>query len=70
MVDSFPVSVCRFARAPRRRTFRAEAGFGRDHSLKATFYGFRLHVRVCWPGVITRVSVMAASVSDIAVLEE
>jgi hypothetical protein len=70
IVDSFPVSVCRFARAPRRRSFRSEAGFGRDHSLKATFYGFRLHVRVCWPGVISRLSVTAASVSDIALLEE
>ncbi len=70
LVDSFPVAVCRFARAPRRRTFLAEAGFGRDHSLKAIFCGFRLHVRVAWPGVITRVSVCQASVSDLAVLEE
>ena len=70
LVDSFPVPVCRFARAPRRRTFRLEAGFGRDHSLKAMFCGFRLHVRVSWPGVITRVSVCRASVSDLAVLAE
>lgn len=70
LVDSFPVHVCRFARAPRRRTFLLEAGFGPDHSLKATFCGFRLHVRVAWPGVITRVSVCAAGVSDLAVVEE
>jgi hypothetical protein len=70
MVDSFPVAVCRFARAPRRRTFRAEAGFERDHTIKQTFYGFRLHVRVCWPGVITRFEVCAADVSDLAVLED
>ena len=69
LVDSFPVAVCRFARAPRARTFRAEAGFGKDHTIKQTFYGFRLHVRVCWPGVITRFSVCAADVSDLAVLE-
>ena len=70
LVDSFPVAVCRFARAPRCRTFRAEAGFGKDHTIKQTFYGFRLHVRVAWPGVITRFSVCAADVSDVAVLEE
>ena len=70
MVDSFPVAVCRFARAPRSRTFRAEAGFGRDHTIKQTFYGFRLHVRICWPGVITRFAVCAAEVADLAVLEE
>ncbi len=45
LVDSFPVAVCRFARAPRCRRFRAEAGFERDHSARATFYGFRLHAR-------------------------
>ena len=69
MVDSFPIAVCRFARAPRCRTFRAEAGFGKDHTIKQTFYGFRLHVRVAWPGVVTRFAVCAADVSDLAVLE-
>jgi hypothetical protein len=70
MVDSFPVAVCRFARAPRCRSFRAEAGFGRDHTIKQTYYGFRLHVRVAWPGVITRFAVCAADVADLAVLED
>jgi hypothetical protein len=70
MVDSFPVSVCRFARAPRCRRFRGQAAYGRDHSAKATFYGFRLHARVCWPGVVTRLSLAPACVSDVALLEE
>jgi hypothetical protein len=70
IVDSFPVAVCRFARAPRCRVFRGVAGFGKDHTIKQTFYGFRLHVRVAWPGVITRFSVCAADVADLAVLED
>ena len=70
IVDSFPVAVCRFARAPRCRTFRGAAGYGKDHTIRQTFYGFRLHVRVAWPGVITRFSVCAADVADLAVLEE
>jgi hypothetical protein len=70
MVDSFPVAVCRFARAPRCRSFRGAAAYGRDHSAKATFYGFRLHARICWPGLVTRLSVCPASVSDVALLEE
>lgn len=70
MVDSFPLAVCRFARAPRCRRFRAEAGYGRDHSQKATIYGFRLHARVCWPGVVTGLSLAPAGVADVAVLEE
>ena len=70
MVDSFPVAVCRFARDPRCRRFRGDAAYGRDHSAKATFYGFRLHARVCWPGVVTRLCVAPACVSDVALLEE
>ncbi len=70
MADSFPLAVCRFARAVRCRRFRGEAGYGRDHSQKATIYGFRLHARVCWPGVVTRLSVCPAGVADVALLEE
>ena len=70
MADSFPLAVCRFARAPRCRRFRPEAGYGRDHSQKATIYGFRLHARVAWPGVVTRLGLAPAGVSDVALLEE
>ena len=70
MADSFPLAVCRFARAPRCRRFRGAAGYGRDHSQKATIYGFRLHARVCWPGVVTRLSLAPAGVADAALLEE
>lgn len=70
IVDSFPLAVCRFGRAPRCRRFRGLAGYGRDHSQKATIYGFRLHARVCWPGVVTRLSLAPAGAADVAVLEE
>lgn len=70
IVDSFPVAVCKFARARRCKGFRGFASYGKDHTIKQTFYGFRFHVRVCWPGVITRLIVAPADKSDIAVLEE
>lgn len=70
LADSFPLAVCRFGRAPHCRRFRGQAGYGQDHAAKATIYGFRLHARVCWPGVVTRLSVAPAGVSDLAVLEE
>jgi len=70
LVDSFPVPVCKFARAPRTKAFRGEAAFGKDHTIKQTFYGFRFHVRVCLPGVITRLWVAPADKSDLAGLEE
>lgn len=70
LVDSFPLAVCRFGRAPSCRRFRGPADYGQDHAAKATIYGFRLHARVCWPGVVTRLSVAPAGVADVAVVEE
>ena len=70
IVDSFPVAVCKFARAPRCKGFRGDASFGKDFTIKQTFYGFRFHVRVCWPGVITRLVMAPADRSDVAVVED
>lgn len=70
IADSFPLAVCRFGRAPSCRRFRGLADYGPDHAAKATIYGFRLHARVCWPGVVTRLSVAPAGVADLAVVEE
>jgi hypothetical protein len=69
LLDSFPVPVCRFARAPQCKGFRGQASYGRDHSIRQTFYGFRLHVQVAWPGVITRLALAPAEVSDQAMTE-
>ncbi len=68
--DSLPLAACVFARAYRCRRFRGEAAFGKDTLLRQTFYGFRVHVRVCWPGVITRISVAPANVHELSVVPE
>jgi hypothetical protein len=68
--DSMPLPACLFARAYRCRRFRGEAAFGKDTLLRQTFYGFRVHVRVCWPGVITRLSVAPANAHELCVLPE
>lgn len=70
LVDSLPVPVCRFARAYRCRLFGGEAAFGHDHVQRQTFYGFRIHVRCCHPGVIAAVSLAPANATDVAVLPE
>ena len=70
LVDSMPLPACLFARAYRCRRFRGEAVFGKDTLLRQTFYGFRVHVRVSWPGVITRVSVAPANAHELSVLPE
>ena len=64
LVDSVPTPVCRFGRAYTCSRFRGQAAFGRDPGSKATFYGFRHHLRGCWPGVLTAVSIAAANVHD------
>ena len=68
--DSMPLPACLFARAYRCRRFRGEAAFGKDILLKQTFYGFRVHVRVCWPGVITHFCAAPANVHELSVLPE
>ena len=68
--DSMPLAACLFARAYRCRRFKGEAAFGKDTLLKQTFYGFRVHVRVCGPGVITRISVAPANVHELSVVSE
>ena len=65
-----PLPVCLFARAYRCSRFKGEAAFGKDTLLKQTFYGFRVHVRVCWPGVITRLSVAPANAHELSVVPE
>jgi hypothetical protein len=63
-VDSVPTPVCRFGRAYTCRRFRGQVAFGRDPGSKATFYGFRHHLRICWPGVLSAVSIAPANVHD------
>jgi hypothetical protein len=70
MIDSVPMPICRLAHAPSCRRLRAEAAFGRDSTSRAFFYGFRVHLRVNWPGVVTAVSVAPANRSDLEVAPE
>jgi hypothetical protein len=64
IIDSFPLPVCQFARAPRCSRFKGEAGKGLDHTMRQTFYGFRLHAPIAWPGVITHLYLAAANVHE------
>lgn len=70
LVDSFPVPVCRFARAKRCRNWAGTATFGYDELAKQTFYGLRAHLRVCWPGVIVGVNLAAANIHDLVGLHD
>lgn len=70
IVDSFPMPVCRFARANRCRIFAGTAAFGYDEVARQTYYGLRVHVRLCWPGVIVATTIAPANVHDTQAAEE
>jgi hypothetical protein len=65
-----PLPACLFARVYRCSRFKGEAAFGKDTLLRQTFYGFRMHVRFCWPGLITRISVAPANAHELSVVPE
>jgi len=67
VIDSLPVPACRFARAYRCRSLRGLAAFGYDALAHQTYYGFRLHLRISWPGVITAAALAPANEADRAV---
>jgi hypothetical protein len=69
-VDSFPLPMCRFARAPECKRMRDIAAYGRDSAARQTFYGLRVHARVCFPGVITRVELAPANVHELYLVPE
>jgi Transposase DDE domain len=69
LIDSFPVPICRFARAPRCRRLREVSAYGYDELAHQTFFGIRAHLRVCWPGVIVGLHLSPANVHELPVAE-
>jgi hypothetical protein len=65
IVDSIAIAVCQFRRGTRCPRFKGEAGYGRDHLTGRPFYGFRLHARICWPGVICQLEVTPGNGSEL-----
>ena len=70
LVDSFPLPVCQFARAYRCQRFGGEATFGKDILSRQTFYGFRVHVHLSWPGVITRFTVAPVNLHELSIVQQ
>ena len=70
LCNSLPLPAGLFAHARRCQRLRGEAAFGRATLLKQTFYGFRIYLRVCWPGHITRFFVASATAYELSVVPE
>jgi hypothetical protein len=70
LTDSMPVHACQFARATFCCRFAGLAGYGYDHLIKRTFYGFRLHLKTTRDGVILDYELAPARVNEATVLIE
>ncbi len=64
LMDSFPLPVCRFARAYRNRRLHEWSGWGYDDAAKHLFFGLRAHVVVAYPGVIIACALHPADLHD------
>ena len=69
VIDSFPVPVCRFARARFSKLFRGIAAYGKELG-NQTFYGFRLHVKINSLGMIQTFEMAPANIHDLRMLDE
>ena len=69
-VDSMPVHACQFARAPYCQRFAGAAAFGKDHVIRQTFYGFRLHLRTSRDGIIEAAVLAPANVAETEIVWE
>jgi hypothetical protein len=74
IVDSFPIEICRFARAKRVRIckedFDTAPDFGYCAAQKNTFFGYKLHGLCGVSGVFKKVDLSRASIADIHYLQD
>lgn len=65
IIDSFPLSVCKFGRARYCRSFRGYgADYGKCPSKKETCFGYKVHALVTLEGYITAFEITPASTDD------
>lgn len=65
IVDSFPLPVCKFARAAFHRTFLLDgASYGYCASKKETYFGYKVHALITFDGFIRNFELTSASVDD------
>jgi hypothetical protein len=70
LIDSFPLRICRFKRAPQHRLFRGSAAYGRDPTGQQLFFGFRVHLRCSCRGFCCGCDLTPANVPDWPVVRQ
>jgi len=64
-IDTLPLAVCTYTRAPRDRCFKFHADYGYCASKQLHYYGFKLGLRVTLAGMITHYPLLAARPHDV-----
>ena len=65
VIDSFPLTVCKFGRARYCRSFRGHgADYGKCPSKKETYFGYKVHALITLEGYITAFEITPASTDD------
>src|SRR5919108_3479160 len=70
IIDTIPLPVCLYTRAPRDRCFKPDADYGHCAAKKLDYYGFKLGLRVARSGMITYFPLLPARPHDVQFLEE
>ncbi|HEY8665384.1 MAG TPA: IS982 family transposase [Tepidisphaeraceae bacterium] len=71
LIDSFPLRVCRFKRAPGHKLFCGlGAAFGRDPTGERLFFGFRVHLRCTDRGFCAAATLAPGNVADWPMVQE
>jgi len=64
-IDTLPLPVCTYTRAPRDRCLREHADYGHCAAKKMDYYGFKLGLRVTRCGMITYAPLLPARAHDV-----
>jgi hypothetical protein len=63
VLDSFPLAVCRYGRAPSCKRLAGVTAFGYDASSRAVFFGLKVHLRAA-SGVVAQLELAPANRHD------
>ena len=69
-IDTLPLPVCVYTRAPRDRCFKPVADYSHCAAKKMDYYGFKLGLRIARSGMITYYPLLPARPHDIQFLAE
>ncbi len=70
VIDTLPLPICTYTRAPRDRCFKPDADYGYCAAKDLHYYGFKLGVRVARSGMIMHYPLLPARPHDVQLTEE